>query len=118
MTLDEFFAGFPESWAVFEALRRTVETLGPSELRVSRSQVTFWRRRAVVRAWIPARPLRGRGAPLVLTFGFRYRHASPRWKEIVEPAPGRFTHHVELFVPADVDEEICGWLREAWQAAA
>jgi hypothetical protein len=45
------------------------------------------------------------------------RSDSPRWKEIVEPAPGRFTHHLELYDVADVDDEVRGWLRQAWEAA-
>jgi hypothetical protein len=35
----------------------------------------------------------------------------------VEPAKGRFTHHLELREPDEVDEEVAGWLREAWEAA-
>jgi hypothetical protein len=57
-------------------------------------------------------------APLVLTLSFPYRHGSPRWKEIVEPAPGRFTHHLELYSTADIDDEVTGWLRDARTTAA
>jgi hypothetical protein len=61
----------------------------------------------------------GKGdVPLVLTVGLRRRDGSPRWKEIVEPAPGRFTHHLELRSSADIDAEVCGWLQEAWEEAA
>jgi hypothetical protein len=54
----------------------------------------------------------------VLTLSFRRRDRSRRWKEIVEPAPGRFTHHLELFSPAEVDAEVRGWLRKAWTGAS
>ena len=54
---------------------------------------------------------------LVLTIFLRRRDASPRWKEIVEPVAGRFTHHLELNDTADIDEEVRDWLREAWEAA-
>jgi hypothetical protein len=118
MTLDEFFAGQEESRQIFEALRRAVDTLGPAKLRVMKSQVAFRRRRTFAWAWMPGSYLRGKYAPLVLTLSLQRQDSSPRWKEIVEPAPGRFTHHLELYSTADVDGEVRAWLREAWGGAA
>ena len=117
MTLDEFFAGYEGSRPIFEALRAAIEELGPAEMRVTKSQVAFHRHRAFAWAWIPDRYLRGQHAPLVLTLSFRYRDPSPRWKEIVEPAPGRFTHHLELHTTTDIDDEVRTWLQVAWAAA-
>ena len=118
MTLDQFFAGQEEPRRLFEAVRRAVDAIGQAELRVPKSQIAFLRRRAFAWAWMPGRYLRGKHAPLVLTLALQRRDASPRWKEIVEPAPGRFTHHLELYSTADVDDEVRDWLREAWIAAA
>ncbi len=117
MTLDEFFAGYEASRPLFEALRETIEEFGPAEIRVTKSQVAFYRKKAFAWAWIPDRHLHGKHAPLVLTLGFHYRDSSPRWKEIVEPYPGRFTHHLELYSAADIDDEVCSWLHTAWEAA-
>ena len=116
MTLDEFFAGYEESRPLFEALHRAIDKSGPIELAISKSQIAFRRagqRSAFARVWLPKRYLQ-RGAPLVLTLGFRYRDASPRWKEVVEPQLGRFTHHLELWSLTDIDEEVRAWLRIAW----
>ena len=117
MTLEEFFAGHEASRPIFEALREAIEELGLAEMRVTKSQVAFYRRKAFAWAWVPDRYLHGKHAPLVLTLGFRYRDPSPRWKEIVEPHPGRFTHHLELHSAAEIDGEVCSWLRAAWEAA-
>ena len=117
MTLDEYFDGNEESRRLFDCLREMVESLGPVEILVQQSQVAFRRNKAFAYAWMPGKYLRGRGAPLVLTVGFRRRDMSPRWKKVVEPAPGRFTHHMELHSPNDIDEQVCGWLREAWTQA-
>ena len=46
-----------------------------------------------------------------------FTNISPRWKEIVEPAPGRFTHHLELYFADDVDDQVRCWLHEAWESA-
>ncbi|UCH61972.1 MAG: hypothetical protein JSU77_09185 [Fidelibacterota bacterium] len=117
MTLDEFFAGCDESRQIFEPLHRVVDGLGPAKLRITKSQIAFRRRRAFAWAWMSGRYLRGEHAPLVLTVAFQRRDPSPRWKEIVEPAPGRFTHHLELNSAADIDDEVCAWLREASDSA-
>jgi hypothetical protein len=58
--------------------------------------------------------LNGKVAPLVLTFVFHTKDASPRWKEIVEPSPGNYTHHLELFSVNDIDDQVRAWLRDAW----
>ena len=117
MTLDEFFAGYPVSRPIFDALHAAIAALGPVEMRVTKSQVAFRRRKAFAWVWIPDRYLGGGHAPLVLTLAFPWRDASPRWKQIVEPAPGRFTHHLELRAASEIDDEIAGWLRMAWEAA-
>jgi len=118
MTLDEFFQGYEESRPIFEAVRSALNAIGPTELRVSKSQVAFWRRKSVARVWVPAHYLRGKVAPLVLTISLRSRDTSPRWKEIVEPSPGHFTHHLELYSIAEVNDEVRNWLREMWTTAA
>lgn len=66
---------------------------------------------------MPGKYLRGKTASLVLTLSFRFRDASPRWKQIVEPTPGRLTHHLELYSATDIYEEVRAWLQAAWQAA-
>jgi Domain of unknown function (DUF5655) len=111
-------AGQEEARQIFEAVLGAVEAIGtaPATVRVTKSQVAFRRRRAFAWAWMPGAYLRGKHAPLVLTVGLRRRDPSPRCKEVVEPAPGRFTHHLELRSPAEIDGEVCAWLQEAWAA--
>lgn len=118
MTPDEFFAGDDTSWKLFEAVRQAMAEIGPAELKVTKSQIAFCRRVAFAWVWRPGQYLRGQTAPLVLTFIFHYRNQSPRWKQVVEPKPGHFTHHLELYVLADIDNDVLDWLRESWLAAA
>lgn len=61
--------------------------------------------------------LRGDHSPLVLTLALRRRDPSRRWKQIVEPANGRYTHHLELQSAHDIDDEVRAWLHEAWSQA-
>jgi hypothetical protein len=117
MTLDEYFVGYEESRPLFDRLRGMIETLGPVEVVVTKSQVAFRRKQAFAYAWIPGKYLRGRGAPLVLSLPLRRQDISSRWKEIVEPSPGRFMHHLELHSSSDLDDQVLAWLQEAWALA-
>ena len=118
MAVEGFFEGYEASRPLFDALWAAVQAIGPAELRVTKSQIAFRRRVAFAWAWIPDRYLRGGHAPLVLSLSLRRRDDSPRWKEIVEPAPGRLMHHLELHGVGEVDDQVRGWLAEAWLAAA
>lgn len=112
-TLDEYFDGCPESRLLFDAVLAVVEAAGPAEYTISKSQIAFRARKAFAWVWVPGKYLRGRVAPLVLTVCFPGRDPSRRWKEIVQPTPGRFMHHLELYATSDVDDEVACWVREA-----
>lgn len=117
MTLDEFFAGHGESREIFDTLLESVAAIGPVQVRVTKSQVSLRRSSAFAFARMPKVYPGDRGAPPVLTVGLRRRDDSPRWKQIVEPTPGRFTHHLELRSVDDIGDEVRRWVREAWEAA-
>ena len=118
MAVEAFFEGYEASRPLFDALWTVVQAIGPAELRVTKSQIAFRRRVAFAWVWIPDRYLRGGHAPLVLSVRLARRDDSPRWKEIVEPTPGWFMHHLELHDVGEIDDEVRGWLAEAWHAAA
>lgn len=117
MTSDEFFSDQVLAKSLYVAVQREVEAIGEASVRVARSQIAFSRRRAFAWVWMPGQYLKGRVAPLVLTIALPWRNESPRWKEVVEPAPGRFIHHLELNSAADIDDQVRRWLQQAWEAA-
>jgi hypothetical protein len=117
VTLDEFFEGFEESRPLFDAVRDAAEAAGPCTIRVTKSQVAFIRARAFAWAWVPGRYLGSGHAPLVLSLALCRRDSSTRWKQVVEPCPGRFMHHLEIRDVGDVDEEARSWVREAGEEA-
>lgn len=117
--LEQYFADCdPRSRPIFEAVRSAIESIGPADVRVTKSQIAFRHRRGFAWVWMPAQYLRGKVAPLVLTISLNRRDESPRWKEIVEPRPGRFTHHLELRAVEDIDGEVLHWLLQAWSEAS
>ena len=46
-------------------------------------------------------------------FGLREPLDHPRISGRVEPRPGRWTHHVVVGTPQELDGELLGWLRAA-----
>ena len=118
MTLDEYFNGKDEHRKLFDSLRAAIESMGAMEMRVTKSQIAFRRRKAFAWAWMPGKYLRGKSAPLVLTLALHRKDLSARWKQVVEPYPGRFIHHLELYSASDIDQDVRNWLLEAWTTAA
>ena len=116
--LNAFFADRDEARKIFDALREEIEAFGEATIRVSKSQVAFARRRNVALAWTPDRYLEEKLlAPIVLTVSFHRHDDSPRWKEIVATGDGRYTHHLELRAPEEIDDTVRAWLAEAWSEA-
>jgi hypothetical protein len=117
-TAEGFFADSLLGLAVLAAVRDDLtEAFEDVEVRTSRSQVAFRRRRGFAVLWRPGRSLANPGAEVVLSILLGRRAASPRWKEVVQPAPGRWQHHLELRAAEDIDDEVRGWLHEAAVAA-
>ena len=117
MSPDEFLDRQPDAKPLFAAIQMAVNEAGQASIRVTKSQIAFCRHRNFAFVWLPHQYLRGKVAPLVLTLSLPTRMPSPRWKQVVEPAPGHFTHHLEVHRVEDVDEEVVEWLRLAWEAA-
>lgn len=116
-SIDAYFEGHPASRELFDAVASRIAELADTTLQASKSQVAFRRQRAFAWVWRPDDYLHGHHAPLVLSLDLPRRDNSPRWKEVVEPRPGRFMHHLELRAPAEVDDQVAAWLAEAWAAA-
>lgn len=112
-TPEEFFEGHPKAMAVFEAVSAILTGLGPFDVRVSKSQVAFRRRRGFAYLWLPGQYLRNPHAEVVLSFALGRRDESERFKQVVEPAPGQWMHHLEIHDLDDIDGEVADWLREA-----
>jgi hypothetical protein len=114
--VEGFFSESPVGLAAHDRVVRVLDNLGQYGTRVSRSQVAFRRRRGFAYLWLPRRYL-GRGAEVVLSVALDRELPSARWKEVVQPASGRWMHHLEVNAAAEVDEEVAIWLAEAYRAA-
>ena len=111
----------PEALPLYEALEgRILAEVDSVRIKVQKSQITFYNRRLFACASF-ARVRRKAELPpcwLVVTVGLARRLDSPRVAAATEPYPGRWTHHVVISDPAEVDDELMGWVREAAAFAA
>ncbi len=104
-----FFDREPLGLALFELLYEQAMTRWPSStLRVQKTQITFSDPRGYLFASRPRR----RGGGLMVTFGLSAPLKSPRLFAVANPAPGRYTHHVQVADPADIDGQLMQWI--AW----
>jgi hypothetical protein len=111
------FEGSPVAMAAFGWTCGVLAGLGPATVRLTSSQMAFRRRVGFAWLWPPPAWLGARGAPVVLSIGARARVDSQRWKQVVEPYPGRWMHHLEVREVAELDEEVAGWLAVAYEQA-
>ena len=97
-----FFDGHPAELALYEALFRRMDGAFPEgTVKVQKSQISFYGRHLFAAASLPV----------------RRRKDWPRVVAASEPYPGRWTHHVLVTEADQIDEELMGWLREAWDFA-
>ena len=102
-----FFGGAPEGFALYAELERRMLAAHPDvRVKVQKTQITFSARFGFAWFWLPDRRVKGRPeAKLMVSFGLDHR---------VEPYPNRWTHHVPVATPAELDGELLDWLEQAY----
>ena len=117
VTPETLFGGYPEGLAVYGAVERAIHAIGEATVSVTKSQIAFRRRRGFAFVWRPGQYVRS-DVPAVLSIALPHEIASERFKSVVHPSRRVWMHHLELSAPEQVDDEVCGWLREAYELAA
>ena len=112
-----FLGGDPRKIAIFEAYEGAVLSCGESAMRVTKTQVSWGNPFLFAMLSHPRRAADRKAGALLATFGLGRRLDSPRIFQAVEPYPGRWTHHLLLARPEEVDGEVAAWLAEAWAFA-
>lgn len=111
-----FFEEKPEALPLYEALEgRILEEIENVTIKVQKTQISFANKHnfAFV-SFLPAR--RGKQRPetwITVTIGLGRRLESPRVDAATEPYPNRWTHHLLISNPEEIDGELMGWIREA-----
>ena len=114
--LQVYFSDHPEELALYAGVFPALEAAFPeARVKVQKSQISFYGKHLFAMVSIPVR--RKKGWPehcLLLSFGLGRRENDSRIAVATEPYPGRWTHHVVLARPEELDGQLLAWLREAW----
>ena len=116
-----FFGEHMDALPIYERLEEQILARIPDvTIKAAKTQITFANKRGFAFvSFNPCRKAKDRPAVwMTVTFGLGYRKESPRIDVATEPYPGRWTHHVMVETPDEIDEELLGWLQEAADFAA
>ena len=116
-----FFGEHMDALPIYERLEEQILPRIPDvTIKAAKTQITFANKRGFAFvSFNPCRKAKDRPAVwMTVTFGLGYRKESPRIDVATEPYPGRWTHHVMVETPDEIDEELLGWLQEAADFAA
>ena len=110
VALDEFFAGSASGQReLFELYVAAARRNGPVTVNATKSRISLQARMRF------AGILRPRRRYLVATFVHTKPVESPRLTRVDYIPPYYYVHQLRLAEPADVDDELEGWLAEAYQ---
>lgn len=111
-----FFGERAATLPLYEALEnRILSEIDNVTVKVQKTQISFANRHnfAFV-SFLPARRAKERPETYItVTIGLGWRLDSPRVDAATEPYPNRWTHHLLISDPAEIDDELLGWIREA-----
>ena len=107
-----FFAGKPEEQALYEIFRsRLLAEVGEARIKVSKTQITFSGKYGFA---FVSHPRRKKDQSILVSFGLFHRQESDRIQYASEPYPNRWTHHMLIQTPEEIDDELVGWIQEAY----
>lgn len=116
-----FFNKTPDAAPLYEILeKRILSEIENVSMRVQKTQITFTNPKVFACVSLLRVRRKSELPPvyIVVTFGLSYRKESPRIAVATEAHPNRWTHHVVVAEPDEIDEELMGWIKEAAEFSA
>lgn len=111
-----FFEQQTEALPLYEALEaRILDEIPDVRIKVQKSQISFYNRHLFGCVSF-LRVKKKKELPpcyIVVTVGLARKLESPRVAAATEPYPGRWTHHIVVSDPGQIDNELMDWLKEA-----
>jgi len=93
---------------------RLLERFPESSFKIQKSQIALVSTKTYAALWLPIHPIKDHPeAKLILSFGLDEKLEDPRIREVNEPYPKRYMHHILLSQAEDLDETLLTWLEKA-----
>lgn len=111
-----FFDRNPMALPLYEVFEdKVLSEIDSVNIRVQKTQISFSNKHnfAFV-SFLPVRKAKERPfVYIVVTFGLSHRIDASRIDAATEPYPDRWTHHVLISAPEEIDDELMAWVKEA-----
>ena len=111
-----FFRQDIEALPLYERLEGLIlDQIPDVQIKVQKSQISFCNRHMFACVSF-AKVRKAKERPdhyIVVSFGLDHRLDSPRIDVATEPYPNRWTHHVLISSPGEIDDELICWIQEA-----
>ena len=115
-----FFSGHPDALEMYRVFEDLLYREFPCvNRRVQKTQITFYNRHVFACVSF-ARVKKKAELPegyLVITIGLPAPLESPRIAVKTEPYPNRWTHHIVISRPEELDGELTDWIRASYDFA-
>ncbi|MDE7218294.1 MAG: hypothetical protein K2O45_01520 [Oscillospiraceae bacterium] len=111
-----FFNRNPAALPLYEAFEsRVLAEIDNVTVKVQKTQITYTNPKVfAAAAFLPVRKKALRPEHYItVTLGLNRRLDSPRVDAASEPYPARWTHHLLISSPEEIDDELMAWVREA-----
>lgn len=116
-----FFDQQRDALPIYEAFEEALfARLPDTRMKVQKTQISFYNKHQFCCvSFLRVRPKKELPQPyLVVTFGLEQALQSPRIAAATEPYPNRWTHHVVVASPHEIDDELMAWIEAAAAFAA
>ncbi len=111
-----FFDKHMDALPLYEALeKRILNEIEDVRIKVQKTQISFYNKHLFACVSFARVRKKSECPPvyMVVTFGLQHQVESPRIEIATEPYPSCWTHHLLISEPAEVNDELLGWIKEA-----
>jgi len=113
--IKNYFTGQDAAFELFTIIREYIESLGPAEIEIMKTQISFGTKRKFAWVWLPQKWVGNRPEDsITLTFTWPEKISDSRIAEAVEASPGKWTHHIVIEKADQFDDVVKGWLSHAY----
>ena len=116
-----FFDSQPDALPLYEMLEaRILNEIPDVTIKVQKTQISFYNRHLFACVSF-AKVRKAKDRPdvyIVVTIGTQTRIDSPRIDVATEPYPNRWTHHILISEPEEIDDDLMGWIHRATEFSA
>ena len=107
--VESFFCEKKLALDCFEVFSKAMNSRFPhAEIKVQKTQISFYESGLCCCVSLPRSRKMGEG--IVVTFGLDAPIPDCRIVQAVEVRPNRWTHHVAVYTPENVDEQLLSWI--------